>query len=221
MRALLLQIPQGQHTPLTCRTARRAPGPSANEQSREMRSVLRDVSNIPTVSREGLASSRTTPAASSRIPVIFTAGCFWARVSARVHPPHLPSGVSQDSQQKPAGAQRRADVCIPWALRKCLLTGKSLWFLSCTVRSLTKKLSFLGFTSIYASMHACSVVSDSSRPHGLQPTGLLCPWNFPGVNTGGGSAISYSRASSQPRDGTSISRVSYIGRQILYHWHHL
>ena len=25
-----------------------------------------------------------------------------------------------------------------------------------------------------------SVVSDSSRPHGLRPTRLLCPWDFPG-----------------------------------------
>ena len=31
--------------------------------------------------------------------------------------------------------------------------------------------------------HACSVVSDSSRPHGLQPTRLLCPWDFAGKNT--------------------------------------
>ena len=30
------------------------------------------------------------------------------------------------------------------------------------------------------------VVSDSSRPHGLQPTRLLCPWDFPGKNTGVG-----------------------------------
>ena len=28
-----------------------------------------------------------------------------------------------------------------------------------------------------------SVVSDSLWPHGLQPTGLLCPWNSPGENT--------------------------------------
>ena len=27
---------------------------------------------------------------------------------------------------------------------------------------------------------SCSVVSDSSWPHGLQPTRLLCPWDFPG-----------------------------------------
>ena len=31
-----------------------------------------------------------------------------------------------------------------------------------------------------------SVVSDSSRPHGLQPTRLLCPWGFPGKSTGVG-----------------------------------
>ena len=29
-----------------------------------------------------------------------------------------------------------------------------------------------------------SVVSDSLRPHGLQPTRLLCPWNSPVKNTG-------------------------------------
>ena len=31
-----------------------------------------------------------------------------------------------------------------------------------------------------------SVVSDSSRPHGLQPTRLLCPWDLPGKSTGVG-----------------------------------
>ena len=31
-----------------------------------------------------------------------------------------------------------------------------------------------------------SVVSDSQRPHGLQPTRLLHPWDFPGKNTGVG-----------------------------------
>ena len=30
------------------------------------------------------------------------------------------------------------------------------------------------------------VVSDSLRPHGLQPTRLLCPWDFPGKSTGVG-----------------------------------
>ena len=31
-----------------------------------------------------------------------------------------------------------------------------------------------------------SVVSDSSRPHGLEPTRLLRPWDFPGKSTGVG-----------------------------------
>ena len=31
-----------------------------------------------------------------------------------------------------------------------------------------------------------SVVSDSLRPHGLQPSRLLCPWDLPGKSTGVG-----------------------------------
>ena len=31
---------------------------------------------------------------------------------------------------------------------------------------------------------SCSVMSYSLRPHGLQPTRLLCPWDFPGKSTG-------------------------------------
>ena len=31
-----------------------------------------------------------------------------------------------------------------------------------------------------------SVVSDPQRPHGLQPTRFLCPWDFPGKSTGVG-----------------------------------
>ena len=33
---------------------------------------------------------------------------------------------------------------------------------------------------------SCTVMSDSGQPHGLEPTRLLCPWNFPGKNTGVG-----------------------------------
>ena len=33
---------------------------------------------------------------------------------------------------------------------------------------------------------SCSVVSDSLWPHGLQPTRLLHPWDFPGKSTGVG-----------------------------------
>ena len=39
------------------------------------------------------------------------------------------------------------------------------------------------FTSICRHRQVTSVVSDSVRPHGLQPTRLLCPWDSPGKNT--------------------------------------
>ena len=56
------------------------------------------------------------------------------------------------------------------------------------------------------------------QPHGLQPTRLLCPWDFQSrilelV------MISYSRGSSQPKNQTLISCISCIGRWILYHQH--
>ena len=59
-------------------------------------------------------------------------------------------------------------------------------------------------------MHAWSVTSvmtDSLRPHGLQPARLLCPQDSPGKNTEW-VAISSSRGSSWPRDQTHISCVS-------------
>ena len=31
---------------------------------------------------------------------------------------------------------------------------------------------------------SCPVISDSLQLHGLEPTRLLCPWDFPGKNTG-------------------------------------
>ena len=42
-----------------------------------------------------------------------------------------------------------------------------------------------------------SVVSDSQHPHGLQPTRLLRPWDFPGKSTGLGchSVFCYSQLS--------------------------
>ena len=40
-------------------------------------------------------------------------------------------------------------------------------------------------TMVFLNVCVCalSVISDSLQPHGLQPTKLLCPWNFPGKNT--------------------------------------
>ena len=63
----------------------------------------------------------------------------------------------------------------------------------------------------------CSLVLNSLWPHGLQPTRLFCPWDFPGKNTGVCCHF-LSRGSSQARDQTHISCVSCTGRQIIYHW---
>ena len=38
----------------------------------------------------------------------------------------------------------------------------------------------------HAACQVASVMSDSVRPHGLQPTRLLHPWDSPGSNTGVG-----------------------------------
>ena len=50
-----------------------------------------------------------------------------------------------------------------------------------SVRSVSKC-----YTSVRSVSVSHSVVPDSLRPHGLQPTRLLCPWDSPGKNTGVG-----------------------------------
>ena len=42
------------------------------------------------------------------------------------------------------------------------------------------------FRHVCVGVCPCSMVSDSSRSYGLKPTRLLCPWDFPGKNTGVG-----------------------------------
>ena len=61
-----------------------------------------------------------------------------------------------------------------------------------------------------------SVVSYSLRPHGLQPSRVLCPWDFPGKNTG---VDCYSLL--QGIFLTQGSNLSLLHcRQILYHLNH-
>ena len=42
------------------------------------------------------------------------------------------------------------------------------------------------YTYVYDCVWVCSVVSKSLGPHGLEPTRLLSPWDFPGKSTGVG-----------------------------------
>ena len=44
----------------------------------------------------------------------------------------------------------------------------------------------ISFSNVWKWKWSRSVVSDSSRPHGPQPTRLLRPWDFPGKSTGVG-----------------------------------
>ena len=48
-----------------------------------------------------------------------------------------------------------------------------------------------------------SVVSNSSRPHGLQPTRLLHPWDFPGKSTGVGCQEWNAKVGSQELPGVT------------------
>ena len=66
-------------------------------------------------------------------------------------------------------------------------------------------------------MHACmhvsrSVIPDSLRPHGLQPTRLLCPWDFPGKDTGVG--CHFLLQGIFPTQGSNLGLLHC--RQILY-----
>ena len=61
-------------------------------------------------------------------------------------------------------------------------------------------------------VYNCSVVSDSSRPHGLQPARLLCPWNSLGKNTGMGFHFLFLVIF--PTQGSNLGLLHC--RQILY-----
>ena len=69
----------------------------------------------------------------------------------------------------------------------------------------------------FTCMLSHSVVSDSLRPRGLQPTSLLCPWDF-SEKILESVAMSSSRGSSWHKDQIQVSWFFCIGRRILYHW---
>ena len=61
-------------------------------------------------------------------------------------------------------------------------------------------------------MCACSVMSNSLQPHGLQPTRLLCPWNSPCKKTGVDSLALLQRIF--PIQGLNLGLLPC--RQVLY-----
>ena len=66
-------------------------------------------------------------------------------------------------------------------------------------------------------MHACqvsSVVSDSLRPYGLYPAGLLCPWDSPGENT----RVGFCTLPQRNFLTEHMSPEAPALRRLLYHW---
>ena len=47
----------------------------------------------------------------------------------------------------------------------------------------SEALDYSNSAAFIAVFFNCSVVSNSFAAHGLKPTTLLCPWDFPGKNT--------------------------------------
>ena len=62
-----------------------------------------------------------------------------------------------------------------------------------------------------------SVMSDSLRPHGLQPARLLCPWDFPGKDTTSGCHFLLQGISLTQRSNLSLLCLLHW-RRILYCW---
>ena len=59
---------------------------------------------------------------------------------------------------------------------------------------------------------SCSVTSNSLQPHGLQPTRLLCLWNFPGKITGVG--CHFFLQGIFPIQGSNLCLVCLLLRQV-------
>ena len=65
--------------------------------------------------------------------------------------------------------------------------GYSPW--GCKESDTTEQLTTQILLTVQMSLRACSatsVVYNSLKPSGLEPSRLLCPWDFPGKNTGEG-----------------------------------
>ena len=96
----------------------------------------------------------------------------------------FPSGPVAKTLSLPVqGAQVQSPA---WELRSCMPRGMANTILKIKIKKKEKGLGKPGRPGVGSCGHCCSVMSDSLPPHGLWPARLLCPWNFPGDNTGVG-----------------------------------
>ena len=75
-----------------------------------------------------------------------------------------------------------------------------------------KKCIHVACVCVYVCVCVCvrSVVSDSLQPHELQPTRLLCPWNFPSKNTG--LDLPFPAPGDLPDPGIELTSLAFPGR---------
>ena len=73
-------------------------------------------------------------------------------------------------------------LVAPWHVRSFWTRDWNL--VSCIGRQITEPFEFFFYLPLL--LLSRSVMSDSVRPHGLQPSRLLCPWDSPGKSTGVG-----------------------------------
>ena len=110
------------------------------------------------------------------------------------HVPDTVLGLKEQREQN-TSSFRPCALCLLWGRQtiNTLLVSHGLSQL--TPRALLKVESIYRYgnqgslgldLSEHACACACSVVSNSLQPHGLQSTSFLCPWDFPGKNTGVG-----------------------------------
>ena len=71
------------------------------------------------------------------------------------------------------------------------------------VHEVTKNWTQLSICTHMPVQFSHSVVSNSLRPHGLQPTRLLCPWDSPGKTTGVSNPSPYLKELAETDTGAS------------------
>ena len=104
------------------------------------------------------------------------------------------------------------------AAARTLLLPMLLYFLPLASRHLVLNSPF-AYTPSVCACSVTTVVSNSVRPHGLQPTRLPCPWGSQ-ARTLEWVATHASRGSAWPQDQTQVCYISCTGRQVLYHQQH-
>ena len=93
----------------------------------------------------------------------------------------------------------------------------TVWLLCWLVKSISiyhpEHISSKNYVCIYV----CLAMFDSLWSHELEPTMLLCPWDFPGKNTGVGCHPLLQGIFPTQESNPSLLCLLHC-RQILYHW---